>query len=144
VVVSEKEIHKILAESRTIAVVGLSREPQKDSYRVSDYMQMHSYRIIPVNPFADEVLGQKSYESLLDIPQQIQKTIDIVDVFRKPDDIPPVAEQAAKLKQKWGKPDVFWMQLGIINERAAETAEKAGMTVVMDRCIMQEHRRLIR
>jgi predicted CoA-binding protein len=141
---SEKEIKKILAECKTIAVVGLSREPQKDSHRVSEYMQKQGYRIIPVNPFADEVLGEKSYKSLLDIPEELQKAIDIVDVFRKPDDTPPVAEQTAKLKQKWSKPDVFWMQLGIVNEQAAEMAEKAGMTIVMDMCIMQEHKRLIR
>ena len=77
-----------------MVVVGLSKEPEKDSYRVSAYLQQHGYRIIPVNPFVDEVLGEKSYKSLLDIPVETQKTIDIVDIFRKPEDVPPIVEQA--------------------------------------------------
>ena len=136
------EIKKILTECKTIAVVGLSREPEKESYIVSEYMKNHGFRIIPVNPFADEVLGEKSYKSLLDIPDKLQKDIDIVDVFRKAEDVPPVAEQAVKLKKKQGKPCIFWMQLGIVNEQAAEAARKAGMVVVMDKCLMREHKHL--
>jgi predicted CoA-binding protein len=94
---SSHEIRKILTKCKTIAVVGLSREPEKKSYRVADYMMKHGYRIIPVNPFADEVLDEKSYKSLLDIPAEIQREIDIVDVFRRSEDVPPVVEQAAKL-----------------------------------------------
>ena len=138
------EIKKILSECKTIAVVGLSREPEKESYVVSEYMKKHGFRIIPVNPFADEVLGEKSYKSLLDIPAKLQKSIDIVDVFRKAEDVPPVVEQAVKLKKKYGKPCVFWMQLGIVNEQAAETAKKAGMTAIMDKCLMREHKRLFK
>jgi len=141
---SKEEIKEILSTCKTIAVVGLSREPEKESYRVAKHMQKHGYRIIPVNPFADEVLGEKSYKSLLDIPEQIQKTIEIVDVFRKAEDMPPVVEQAVELKKKHGKPCVFWMQLGIVNEQAAETAKKAGMKVIMDKCLMQEHKRLFK
>ena len=141
---SKEEIKEILSTCKTIAVVGLSREPEKESYRVAKYMQKHGYRIIPVNPFADELLGEKSYKSLLDIPEQIQKSIDVVDVFRKTEDVPPVVEQAVKLKEKYGKPCVFWIQLGIVNEQAAETAKKAGMTVIMDKCLMQEHERLFK
>ena len=136
---SREEIKQILSRCKTIAVVGLSRDPAKESYIVSQYMQKHGYRVIPVNPFADEVLGEKSYKSLLDIPENLQKTIDIVDVFRKAEDVPPVAEQAITLKEKIGKPDVFWMQLGIVNAQAAEMTRKAGMTVVMDMCVMHEH-----
>ena len=136
---SREEIKQILSRCKTIAVVGLSRDPAKESYIVSQYMQKHGYRVIPVNPFADEVLGEKSYKSLLDIPEKLQKTIDIVDVFRKAEDVPPVAEQAITLKEKIGKPDVFWMQLGIVNAQAAEMTRKAGMTVVMDMCVMHEH-----
>jgi uncharacterized protein len=88
------------------------------------------------------VLGKKSYKSLLDVPNEIQRTIEIVNVFRRPEDIPPIVEQAIKLKQAKGKPFVVWMQLGIINEQAAERARNAGLTVVMDRCIMVEHKRL--
>ena len=141
---NQDKIKEILPTCKTIAVVGLSREPDKESYIVSAYMQKHGFRIIPVNPFADEVLGEKSYKSLTDIPAKLQKNIDIVDIFRKADDVPPVVEQALKLKEKHGKPCVVWMQLGIVNEQAAEAARKAGLTVVMDRCIMQEHKRLFK
>jgi uncharacterized protein len=94
-----------------------------------------------VNPFADEILGEKSYKSLLDIPPEVQKTIVIVDIFRPSKDVPHIVEQAAKLKAVYGKPYVVWMQLGIVNEQAAEAAEKAGLTVVMDKCMMIEHKR---
>jgi len=129
---------------KPIAVVGLSREPDKESYIVSAHMQKHGFRIIPVNPFADEVLGEKSYKSLIDIPAKLQKNIDIVDIFRKADDVPPVVEQALKLKEKHGKPCVVWMQLGIVNEKAAADARNAGLTVIMDKCIMQQHKRLFK
>jgi predicted CoA-binding protein len=94
-----------------------------------------------VNPFADAVLGEKSYKSLLEIPREIQKTIEIVDVFRPAEDVPPIVEQAIKLKKMFGNPCVVWMQLGIVNEQAAEAAEKAGLTVIMDKCIMVEYKR---
>jgi predicted CoA-binding protein len=107
-------------------------------------MQEHGFRIIPVNPFADEVLGEKSYKSLLDIPAKLQKNIGIVDIFRKAEDVPPVVEQALKLKEKHGKPCVVWMQLGIVNEKAATIAREADLTVIMDKCMMQEHERLFK
>ena len=125
-------------------MVGLSREPGKDSYRVAAYLKKHGYHIVPVNPFADEVLGERSYKSLLDIPVGVQKQIDLVDIFRRPEDVPPIVEQAVKLREKHGKPCVIWMQLGIINKKAAAAARKAGLTVVMDKCIMQEHKRLFK
>lgn len=137
----QNEIKEILTRYKTVAVVGLSREPDKDSYRVSAYLKTHGFRIIPVNPFADEILGEKSYKSLLDIPAEIQKTIEVVDIFRPAKDVPLIVEQAVKLKEMHGKPYVVWMQLGIVNEQAAETARKAGLVVVMDRCMMVEHRR---
>lgn len=139
---SQNEIRDILTKYKTVAVVGLSRELGKDSHRVSAYLKNHGFRIIPVNPFADEVLGEKSYKSLLDIPPEIQKTIEIVDIFRPSKDVPPIVEQAIKLKAIYGKPHVIWMQLGIVNEAAAKTAKKAGLTVVMDKCMMVEHRHL--
>ena len=122
--------------------MGLSREPDKDSYRVAAYLKKQGFRIVPVNPLADEILGEKSYTSLLDIPVEIQKTLDVVDVFRPAKDAPAIVEQAVKLKAKHGKPRAVWMQLGIVNAQAAETAKKAGLTVVMDKCMMVEHRRL--
>ena len=136
---SQNTIKEILEKYRVVAVVGLSKDPEKDSFKVSAYLQEHGFRIIPVNPFADEVLGQKSYPSLLEIPPEIQKTIDIVDIFRQAKDVPPIMEQAIKLKQKYGKPYVVWMQLGIFNEQAAEAGRRAGLVVVMDKCLMVEH-----
>jgi len=121
-----------------VAVVGLSRNPAKASYRVAQYLQSVGYRIIPVNPFVDEVLGEKSYKSLLDVPE----TIEIVDIFRPSEDVPAIVEEAIKLKNRLGTPKVIWMQLGIVNEEAARRAKEAGFTVVMDRCMMVEHRRL--
>jgi predicted CoA-binding protein len=91
----------------------------------------------------DEVLGEKSYPSLLEIPSEIQKTIEIVDIFRPAKDAPPIVEQAIKLKQTYGKPFVVWMQLGIVNEQAAEAARRSGLIVVMDKCLMDEHGRLV-
>jgi predicted CoA-binding protein len=139
---SQNEIKEILTKYKTVAVVGLSRELGKDSHRVSAYLKNHGFRIIPVNPFADEVLGEKSYKSLLDIPPEVQKTIEVVDIFRPSKDVPLIVEQAIKLKTMYGKPYVVWMQLGIVNEQAAEAAEKAGLIVVIDRCMMIEHKRL--
>jgi predicted CoA-binding protein len=139
---NQNEIREILTKYKTVAVVGLSREPDKDSHRVSDYLKKHGFRIIPVNPFAYEVLGEKSYKSLLDIPPEIQKTIEVVDVFRPSNDVPSIVEQAVKLKEMFGKPCVVWLQLGIVNEQAAEAAEKAGLIVIMDKCLMVEHKRL--
>jgi predicted CoA-binding protein len=138
---SLSEIKEILTKYKTIAVVGLSREPDKDSHKVSTYLKKHGFRIIPVNPFADEVLGEKSYKSLLDIPPEVQKNIDVVDIFRPSKDVPPIVEQAVKLKEMHGKPHAVWMQLGIVNEQAAEVAKKAGLTVVMDKCMMVEYKR---
>jgi predicted CoA-binding protein len=135
------EIAEILTKYKTIAVVGLSREPDKDSHKVSAYLKKHGFRIIPVNPFADEALGEKSYKSLLDMPPEIQKTIEVVDIFRPSKDVPPIVEQAIKLKAMYGNPRVVWMQLGIVNEQAAEAAKKAGLTVVMNKCMMIEHKR---
>ena len=139
---SQSQIKEILKNYKIIAVVGLSKEPGKDSHRVSAYLKQHGYRIIPVNPFANEILGEKSYPSLLDILPEIQKTIEIVDIFRPSKDVPPIVQQAIKLKETNGKPFVVWMQLGIINEEAAEAAKRAGLIVVMDKCLMIEHHNL--
>jgi len=139
---SQDIIKEILEKYRVIAVVGLSKEPEKDSHRVGAYLKQHGYRIIPVNPFADEILGEKSYPSLLDIPLEIQKNIEIVDIFRPAKDVPPIMKQVIKLKQKNGKPFVVWMQLGIVNKQTAEAGKRAGLIVVMDKCLMIEHDRL--
>ena len=139
---SQDQIREILRKAKTIAVIGLSEKPEKDSHRVSAYLQQHGYRIIPVNPFIQEVLGEKSYKSLLDIPAEIQKTIDIVDIFRKPEYIPAIVEQVIALKASFDRVIVVWLQMGIVNEQAAETARKVGLVVVMDKCLMVEHQHL--
>ena len=118
--------------------MGLSRDPAKASYRVAQYLQSVGYRVIPVNPFVDHVLGETAYKSLLDVPE----TIDIVDIFRSSEAVPAIVEEAIQLKNKLGSPKVIWMQLGIVNQEAAERAKKAGFMVVMDRCMMIEHKRL--
>ncbi|MCW4055006.1 MAG: CoA-binding protein [Candidatus Bathyarchaeota archaeon] len=138
---SRIEIEEILTKYKTIAVVGLSREDDKESHRVSAYLKKHGFLIIPVNPFADEILGEKSYKSLLEIPPEIQKTIEVIDIFRPSREVPQIVEQAIKLNAMYGKPHVVWMQLGIVNEQAAKIAKKAGLTVVMNKCMMIEHNR---
>jgi len=139
---AEDEIKKVLEKYRTVAVVGLSSDPSKDSNMVAQFLKSRGWRLIPVNPFADEILGEKSYKSLLDLPEDIQKAIEVVDIFRPSKDVPPIVDQAIQLKEKNGKPLVVWMQLGIINEEAASHARKAGLTVIMDRCMKIESERL--
>lgn len=126
-------IKKILEESRVIAVVGLSDEPHRPSYRVARYMQQQGYRIIPVNPNFEEILGEKCYPNLEAIPEPV----DVVNIFRLPRFVPPVVETAIKIKAK-----TVWMQEGIVHREAADRAEQAGLQVVMDLCILKEHRRL--
>jgi predicted CoA-binding protein len=125
-------ITKILRESKTIAVVGLSSNPMRPSFGVTEYMQEAGYRIIPVNPNEREVLGEKSYARLEDVPEKIE----IVNVFRRAEDVAPVVESAIRVGAK-----VVWMQSGIENEAAAEKALAAGLAVVEDACILVEHRR---
>lgn len=138
----QDDTKKILNDYNVIAVVGLSKEPEKPSFQVAFYLKSHGYKIIPVNPTVDKVLGEKSYKSLLDMPIAVQKTIEVVDIFRRSEDVPSIVEQAIKLKQAHGKLAVIWMQSGIVNEEAAKVAEKAGLLVVMDKCIMRRHRSL--
>jgi len=133
-----------LKKYRTVAIVGLSRDPSKDSYRVAEYLQKNGFQIIPVNPIANEILGERSYKNLLDIPSEVQKTIEIVDIFRPSEEVLPIVEQAIKLRRHYSIPYVVWMQLGIVNLEAAEIARKEGLIVVMDKCMMQEHRRIFK
>ena len=125
-----RNIKELLESSKTIAVVGLSDSPKRTSYQVTRVMQARGYRIIPVNPNCSEILGEKCYPSLLDVPGQI----DIVNVFRRPEFVPEIVAQAVKIKAK-----AVWMQLGVIHETAARTALEAGLQVVMDHCIKVEH-----
>jgi predicted CoA-binding protein len=124
-------IFELLQRSKTIAVVGLSNSPLRPSHGVSAYMQTHGYRIIPVNPTIQISLGEKSYASLLDVPGKI----DIVNIFRRSELVEEIVEQAIQLKVP-----AIWMQEGVVHEKAAEKARKAGIFVIMDSCILQEHR----
>lgn len=137
-----EDLRQILTKYRTVAIVGLSRDPSKDSYRVAEYLKNEGFHIIPVNPSANEILGEKNYKSLTDMPTEIQKTLEVVDIFRPSPEVLSIVEQVVRLKNLHGVPHVVWMQLGIVNEQAAEIAKKAGLVVVMNKCIMQEHRRL--
>ncbi len=136
---SQSEIKNILSKYKVIAIVGASNQIGKPSHRVAAYLKKHGYTIIPVNPFIDKVFGEKSYSSLIEIPEKIQRTIDIVNIFRKSEDVQPIVEQAIKIKHLVGRQFVVWMQLGIANSVAAEAARQVGLFVVMDKCLMAEH-----
>lgn len=132
---STETIKRILDECRTIAVVGLSSNPMRPSRGVAGYMQRKGYRVIPVNPFETEVLGERAYASLKDVPLKV----DLVDVFRRSDQAGAVVDEAIEIGAR-----AVWLQEGVIDERAAQRAEQAGLLVVMDRCWLKEYARLMR
>ena len=125
------EIGELLAKTKTIAVVGLSSNPMRPSFGVSQYMQRKGYRIIPVNPNEQMVLGEKAYRALSEIPEKV----DMVDVFRRAEFVPQIVDEAIRLKIP-----ALWLQEGVIHQAAAEKARDAGISVVMDRCVLKEHR----
>jgi predicted CoA-binding protein len=125
------EIGELLSRVKTIAVVGLSSDPMRPSFGVSQYMQRRGYRIIPVNPNESSVLGEKAYATLSEVPEKI----DLVDVFRRPEFVPEIVEETIRLNFS-----ALWLQEGVIHEAAAKRARDAGLVVVMDRCILKEHR----
>ena len=133
----DAKLQSILDEARTIAVVGLSSKPERDSYGVARYLQRRGYRIVPVNPNETEVLGVKAYPSLIDVPEDV--AIDIVDVFRRAEATPPIAEQAVRAGAR-----VLWLQEGIVNLEARRIAEDGGLTVVMGVCIRTTREQLER
>ena len=124
---------KILNSSRTVAVVGLSSKPDRPSYKVASYLKEQNYNIIPVNPTEKEILGEPCYPDLASVPM----SIDVVNIFRRSADVPPLVEEAIKIGAK-----AVWMQEGVINEEAADRAREAGLMVVMDKCMLKEHRKL--
>lgn len=129
---SDSEIKEILS-MKNIAVVGMSKNPEKDAHQIPKYLMSVGYNVIPVNPTADEILGKKCYKSLQEVPE----SIDIVDVFRPSEDVPPIVKDAIAKGVK-----VVWMQLGISHKEAAEEASKKGIRVVYNRCMFEEHKRL--
>jgi predicted CoA-binding protein len=132
---SDAELRSILGDARTVAVVGLSSKPDRPSYEVAEFLQRKGYRIVPVNPNEREVLGERAYPSLLDVPADV--SIDVVDVFRRAEATPPIAEQAVARGAK-----VLWLQEGIANDEARRIAEAGGLSVVMGVCIKRTSNRL--
>ena len=130
----EEELKDTLGNCKTVAVVGISPKPDRPSYIVAAYLQSKGYRIIPVNPTTDEILGETAYPDLGSVPEKI----DVVQVFRRSEDVPPVVDDAIRAGAK-----VVWMQEGIVNEEAARKAREAGLQVVMDTCMRSAHRKLI-
>jgi predicted CoA-binding protein len=130
------EFKDILSTCKTVAVVGISPKEDRPSYRVASYLKSKGYHIIPVRPGADSILGEKVYPNLMEIPKEIE--VDVVDIFRRSEDVPPIVEEAIQRGAR-----VVWMQEGISHEGACAKAEKAGLKVVMDRCIKKEHERLL-
>jgi len=127
-------VRRILTGFKTIAVVGLSPKTDRPSYRVASYLKSKGYKIIPVNPNATEILGEKCYPDLSSIPEKVE----VVDIFRRSEDVPPIVDEAIKIGAR-----AIWMQEGIVNNEAARKAEGAGLIVVMDKCMYKEHARLI-
>ena len=134
--VKDEEIRDTLSSSKIVAVVGISPKEDRPSYLVASYLKSKGYRVLPVRPDGDSILGEKVYHSLSEIPEEIK--IDVVDIFRRPEDVPPIVEEAVQRGAK-----VIWMQEGIVNEEAAAKAQKAGLRVVMDRCMKKDHQRLL-
>ncbi len=130
---SDDEVRAILEGSGTVAVIGLSDRPHRDSHRVSAYLQSVGYRVIPVNPRIDAVLGERAYASLADVPD----AVDLVDIFRRPAAVPAIVEEAIAKGVR-----AIWMQIGVVHNAAADRAREAGLKVVMDRCTYTEHQRL--
>ena len=133
----DRELRALLGEARTIAVVGLSSKADRPSHDVASYLQEHGYRIVPVNPNETEVLGERAYPSLLDIPTDVP--IDVVDVFRRAADTPPIASDAVRIGAK-----VLWLQDGIVNDEASRIASEGGLEVIMGVCIKRTKQRLDR
>lgn len=132
---SDPELRSILGDARTVAVVGLSSNPERPSYEIAEYLQSKGYRIVPVNPKETEVLGERAYPTLADIPEEID--IDVVDVFRRAEHTPEIAAAAVARGAK-----VLWLQEGILNDEARQIGEAAGLSVVMGVCMRQESKRL--
>ena len=133
----EEDIKKILSNSKTVAVVGISPNEDRPSYIVASYLKSKGYQIIPVRPDGEEILGEKVYHSLTEIPKEIN--VEVVDIFRKSEEVPPIVDEAIRRGVK-----AVWMQEGIIHKEAGKKAEKAGLKVVMDRCMKKEHQSLLK
>lgn len=128
-----------LKKYKTIAVVGASKDPQKEAYAVPRYLKENGYRIIPVNPTASEIMGERAYPSLLEIPEETAKDVEMVEVFRPSDELPRIALQVVEMKRRYGRPYVFWAQQGLESEEAKRTLESNQVPYVMDSCMRTVH-----
>ncbi len=129
-----------LRRYKVIAVVGSSKNPEKEAYKVPLYMKQHGYKIIPINPTADQILDVKAYRSLLELPPEIANKVELVDVFRPSEELPQVAQQVIEMRKKFGRPFVFWAQLGLENEEAKRMLSKNGIPYVMNACARVVHK----
>lgn len=129
-----------LRKYKIIAVVGASKNPEKDAFTVPEYMKKHGYKIIPVNPTADQILGEKAYPTLADMPPDLARQVEIVDVFRPSEELPQVAKQTIAMKNQYGRPFVFWAQLGLENDEAKSILSENGVPYVMDACLRALHK----
>jgi predicted CoA-binding protein len=130
---------EVLWKYRVFAVVGASRSADKEAHRVPAYLKAHGYRIIPINPHADEILGERCYPTLLDLPGELAKEVDVVHVFRPSQELPEVARQTIEMKKRYGRPHVFWAQLGLENDEAKRLLSESGIDYVMNACARAIH-----
>jgi uncharacterized protein len=134
----------VLKKWRVIAVIGASKNPGKEAYSVPEYLKEHGYRIIPINPTAAEILGERSYPSLAALPEEVARAVDVVEAFRPSEELPQVALQAAEMKRRYGRPHVFWAQQGLESEEAKRILDGTGIDYVMDACMRTVHQIYVR
>jgi hypothetical protein len=135
---------EVLKKSKTIAVVGASKNQEKEAYTVPEYLKGQGYQIIPINPTATEIMGEKAYPSLLELPEELGRQVDVVEVFRPSAELPQVALQVAEMKKRYGRPSYFWAQQGLDSEEAKRILEKNGIQYVMDACMRALHQIYVR
>ena len=133
----------IFSRSKNIAVIGLSKNNTKDSYRISQYMESSGYQIIPINPTADFIMNKKAFPSLLELPKNVVKDLDIVNIFRKSEHVLPIIKECIEIKKKYDNLNAIWMQIGIQNNKAAALLNGTGLNLIMNKCIMIEHKKYL-
>jgi uncharacterized protein len=131
-----------LSKYKIVAVVGASKNPEKEAYKVPDYLKQHGYKIIPVNPTANQILGEKVYTSLSELPPDLARTVELVEVFRPSEELPQIAQQVVDMRREYGRPFVFWAQLGLENDEAKQVLSKNEIPYVMNACARVIHRTL--
>jgi predicted CoA-binding protein len=133
---------EVVRKYRVVAVVGASKNPEKDAHTVPAYLKQHGYKVIPVNPTADRILDEKAYPSLADLPEELARQVEVVEVFRPSEELPEIARQVVEMHRKFGRPFVFWAQAGIESEEAKRLLDEAGIPYVMNACMRVVHGRI--